>query len=112
MKELLFSVTKDDFRIDTFRCGGKGGQKQNKTSSGVRLVHIESGAIGESREERSQPQNKRNAFNRLIETKEFKLWHKKKAAEMMLTKEQKREIERKVDNAMREENLLIELGDK
>jgi protein subunit release factor B len=39
-KELLFSLTKKDFRIDTFRAGGKGGQKQNKTSSGVRVTHI------------------------------------------------------------------------
>jgi len=36
-KELLFSLTKKDFRVDTFRAGGKGGQKQNKTNSGVRV---------------------------------------------------------------------------
>ena len=30
-KELLFSVTKDDFDWDYFRAGGKGGQHQNKT---------------------------------------------------------------------------------
>lgn len=51
MKELLFSLTKKDFRIETFRSGGKGGQHQNKTDSGVRIVHLESGAVGESREE-------------------------------------------------------------
>ena len=52
MKELLFSITKDDFRVDTFRSGGKGGQNQNKVESGVRIVHVASGAIGESREQR------------------------------------------------------------
>lgn len=107
-KELLFSVTKNDFRIDTFRCGGKGGQNVNKVETGVRITHIESGAVGESREERSQLQNKKKAFLRLVETKEFKLWHKKKTAEMLLSKEDKRQIERKVDEWMKEDNLLIE----
>ena len=107
-KELLFSITKKDFRIDTFRCGGKGGQKQNKTSSGVRITHIESGAVGESREERSQVQNKKIAFSRLIESKQFQVWFKKKIAEALLTSEEKRKIERKVDDWMREENLKIE----
>jgi len=30
MKEKLFSVTRKDFDIQTFRSGGKGGQHQNK----------------------------------------------------------------------------------
>ena len=34
-----FSVTLDDCRVDTFRSGGKGGQHQNKTESGVRVTH-------------------------------------------------------------------------
>ena len=48
MRELLFSVTRDDFTIQTFRAGGKGGQKQNKTDSGVRCIHNASGAVGEN----------------------------------------------------------------
>ena len=38
-KKLLFSVTKKDFDIQTFRSGGKGGQHQNKRDTGVRCVH-------------------------------------------------------------------------
>lgn len=82
-KELLFSVTKKDLIIQTFRSGGKGGQHQNKTSSGVRIIHKDSGARGESREERSQLQNKRIAFKRMAETKEFKLWIRKRSAEIL-----------------------------
>lgn len=106
-KELLFSLTKKDFRIDTFRAGGKGGQKQNKTSSGVRITHIESGAVGESREERSQHQNKKLALNRLVQSKEFKNWHRKKVAELTLNRA---EIEKQVDESMKEENIKVEYG--
>ena len=53
-KKLLFSVTRDDCNWQTFRSGGPGGQHQNKVESGVRCVHRASGAVGESRSERSQ----------------------------------------------------------
>ncbi len=54
-------------RIETFRAGGKGGQHQNTTDSGVRLVHRPSGVRCESRTERSQLQNRRRALSRLRE---------------------------------------------
>ena len=39
-KELLFSLTKKDFEIQTFRSGGKGGQNQNKVVVFVYLVRL------------------------------------------------------------------------
>ena len=54
-------------RVETFRAGGKGGQHQNTTDSGVRLVHRPSGLRCESRTERSQLQNRRRALARLRE---------------------------------------------
>jgi protein subunit release factor A len=107
-KHLLFSITKKDFRIDTFRSGGKGGQNQNKRDTGVRIVHLASGAVGESREERSQLQNKKKAFLRLVETKEFKNWHLIEVARRLGNI---RDLEREVDEAMKEENLKIEYFD-
>jgi protein subunit release factor B len=104
-KELLFSVTKDDFDIQTFRSGGKGGQHQNKTESGVRIIHRASGAIGESRSERSQHQNKKLAFKHLLETKKWKIWHKLECAARL---QGIVDIQRKVDEMMKEENLKIE----
>ena len=71
-KVLAFSVSIKDCRVDTFRTGGPGGQKQNKTSSGARVIHEASGAVGESRTERSQLQNKKNAFRRMAESDKFK----------------------------------------
>lgn len=63
MKErvLIKSVTLKDCCVDTFRAGGHGGQRQNKVETGVRIVHLESGAVGEARELASQIQNKRKA---------------------------------------------------
>ena len=73
-REREFSVTLADCRVDTFRSGGKGGQHQNKTESGVRITHPPSGAVGESREERSQLQNKRAAFRRMVDSPKFRWW--------------------------------------
>lgn len=76
LRKLLFSVTIHDCRVDTFRAGGKGGQNQNKRDTGVRVVHEPSGAVGESREERSQLQNKKTAFARMALSPKFQLWVK------------------------------------
>jgi len=97
VKELIFSVTAKDCRFDYFRGSGKGGQKRNKTSSGVRCVHLESGAVGVSDDTRSQHQNKAIAFQRMAETPKFKKWHKLEIARRTgeLT-----EIESRVDKEM------------
>ena len=55
----------DQCRVDTFRSGGKGGQHQNVTESGVRLTHLPSGLVTSSRSLRSQLGNKRAALRAL-----------------------------------------------
>lgn len=75
-RELLFSVTKKDCRWDYYRCPGKGGQKVNKTSAGVRCTHPPSGAVGQSCDSRVQFHNKKTAFLRMVETEEFETWRK------------------------------------
>lgn len=52
-------------RVETFRAGGPGGQHQNTTESGVRLVHLPSGLRVVAREERSQHRNRAKALKRL-----------------------------------------------
>jgi len=70
----LFSVTTKDLEVQTFASGGPGGQNQNKRHTGVRIIHPASGARAESREERSQHQNKRTALKRLVDTPAFRFW--------------------------------------
>lgn len=104
MKPIL-SVSIDDCRVDTFRSGGKGGQNQNKRDSGVRIFHPSSGAVGVSREERSQLQNKRKAFRKMAESKEFNDWLKIKVAQIS----SEESIDDVVERLMAQEHLLVEV---
>lgn len=108
MRELLLSVTKDDFELQTFRAGGKGGQNANKVNSGVRLIHHASGARGEARDQRTFNQNKKNAFLRLIESPKFKAWHKIEIARKL---GQLCDIEAEVAKAMEPKNIRVEIKD-
>lgn len=77
-KQHVLTITKADLEIQTFRSGGPGGQHQNKTDSGVRIIHRASGAVGESRSDRSQHVNKKLAFRRMAQDGRFKAWVGKK----------------------------------
>ncbi len=52
-------------RVETFRGPGPGGQKRNKTSSGVRITHLPTGLHAIATESRSQATNRANALSRL-----------------------------------------------
>lgn len=52
-------------RLEAFRGSGPGGQKRNKTSSAVRLVHLPTNLSVRSEESRSQMSNRRSALMRL-----------------------------------------------
>lgn len=104
MKQKLFSVTIHDCRVDTFRGSGKGGQNRNKRDTAVRVVHEPSGAIGTATEYRTQGLNKRAAFQRMAETKQFQKWNQIMAAKVMGIET----LEDRVDRAMAPQNLLIE----
>lgn len=105
----LVSVTKDDFELQTFRAGGKGGQGQNKRSTGVRLIHKASGARGEARDQRSFDQNRKNAFLRLVETSEFKNWLKVETSRALGLEV---EVEEYVRRAMNPKNIRTDVKDE
>lgn len=102
----IFSLTKKDFRIDTFRSGGKGGQHQNKTDSGVRITHIITGLSSECRKYKSQIQNKKEAFIKLCKLPQFRVWIKNKSLSVI---ESENRIKKEVEQSMELQNLKIEI---
>lgn len=108
-KKPLFSVGIEDCRVDTFSVGGNGGSGKDTSNTGVHITHIASGAVGKSTESRSQLVNKRTAFHRMGESKEFRVWartHAMRLAGMPPVDEQ-------VDEAMRPEHIKVEvMGEK
>lgn len=73
-KRRVTILSKKDLDV-SYYCGpGAGGQARNKVASGVQIIHRESGAIGRAHDSRSQADNKKNAFQRLLATPQMKFW--------------------------------------
>lgn len=107
-RELLFTLTKKDFKLNFFSGTGAGGQHRNRHMNCVRLQHPDSGAMTTGQSHREQRANIKEAFKNLVKHPKFKIWHATKVNEVVSGKT----LEQQVDEMMKPENLKFECKDE
>ena len=78
--DIEIELKPEDYRLDTYRAGGAGGQHVNKTDSAVRLTHYATGIVVQCQNERSQFMNKDVAF-KMLRSRLYEYYQKQREEE-------------------------------
>jgi peptide chain release factor 2 len=89
--DIEIEIRPDDVETQTFCSGGPGGQHQNKTQSGVRLIHHPTGVVAECRTERSQHKNKDTCW-KMLRARLFAIEEQKRLAAVEKKYDEKGEV--------------------
>lgn len=89
--EVPIEIKEDELTMQVFRSSGPGGQKVNKTSSAVRLIHKPTGIVVACQVERSQHRNKATALQ-MLKAKLYDIEMRKREAERMALREGQQDV--------------------
>ena len=97
----ILSITKKDLEITYFSGTGSGGQHRNKHQNCIRIKHPPTGIIVTGTKQKSRMQNQKEAIRSLANHPNFIKWLKIECT-------YKEELDRRVEEMMKEENLKVE----